>query len=121
MIVVYKAHPGPELDSVMKLLRKAHLNPVVLDNMDPVLIHKSGFLTTVRVAVAPEHVNRAKQILKEQEIKAAPVVRSLNQLFITQLIISVVLGLCVAGVMGGFGHAFEQCVYYGFGMTVATR
>ncbi len=120
MVVVYKAHPGPELKAVLTMLRKARLNPVVLDNMDPVLIQKSYGLSTVRVAVPPDQANQARQALQNHEAQAAPVVRSQSRLFVMQLLISLVVGVIVSGVMGCMGFKFEQLMGYGFGVTVVT-
>ena len=120
MVVVYKAHPGPELKAVLTMLRKARLNPVVLDNMDPVLIQKSYGLSTVRGAVPPDQANQARQVLQDHEAQAAPVVRSQSRLFVMQLLISLVVGVIVSGVMGSMGFKFEQLMGYGFGVTVVT-
>lgn len=97
MVVVYKAHPGPELKAVLTVLRKARLNPVVLDNIDPVLIQKSYGLSTVRVAVAPVQANKARKVLRDHEAQAAPVVRSQSRLFVIQLLISFAMGVIVPG------------------------
>jgi hypothetical protein len=116
--VIYKAQPGPELKAVLSLLRQARLHPLTLGNSDPVIVQKSYGLCRIPVAVPQEEAARARKIMAESEARSAPVVQAQSRLFIVQLLISVVIGLCAAAIVWGVERSFEKACTGCFWVTV---
>lgn len=66
-VVVYRASPGAATEEAMRRLFGAGLSPVELDHPDATLLYAARSSYTIRIAVPPEEVERAREVLEAYE------------------------------------------------------
>lgn len=96
--VVYKALVGEDLKAVMRVLHKAGLHPFAIDNVDPIVAHKSYGTYKIRVAVDEEEAGLASEVIAKWQAAAEQTVSGQSQLFIRQGVISCLVGAAISAV-----------------------
>ena len=97
--IVHIASGRAELESAVRALREAGVEPIVLDDPDPTLVRTSAWTVRYRVAVADEDVATARAALKAwDELTRARSVKA-EGVFLKQVLVSVCISAGLAGIV----------------------
>ncbi len=106
-VVVYKSSPAG-VTSVVSLLRKHRLHPVVLDNPDSAVQHAARGTYKIRIAVPPDEARKARQVLLEMETSSDPVLDDVTRAIRKQIFLALLILAATACILRGFYPSWSE-------------